>query len=317
MIGYVFAKYAKENGMKVAHGAAYGCFRGYAAAFTDGSNYKLVCISTVFEDESQAFELKRKLADRNIQKQYRLAACSVEENLIALRFTDTIGTMKCIKAFFDWFIPELAASSASTCDICPDCGMPITGEGEWLLVDGHFSYHMHPTCSAKLQESVQSDEQRAREEDKGSYLSGIVGAALGGLVGSAVWAVVLYLGYVAALVGLLIGWLENFGYKLLHGKNGRGKLAILIVIAILCVIIGTFGAEAITVVSMINSGELPGFTYGDALPLILAVMLNDSGYLTSVAGNIGLGLLFAFLGMFGVLRQAKQSTSGTKFVKLP
>lgn len=317
MIGSAFAKYAKENGMKVSNGAAYGNFRGYAAAFTEGSGYKLVNITTVFSDPSLGFELQQKLTGNEITKQYRLGAFSFSENCISLRFNDTVGTMKCIRAFFDWFIPLLDEASASAYNVCPACGMPVGSSGEWLLIDGTTVRYMHTTCSANLQDSVLSEEQRVREEDNGSVLLGTVGAAIGGLIGAAVWAIVLSLGYMAALVGLLIGWLEDKGYTLLHGKNCRGKVAILVIIAILAVIIGTFGGEVINVIQMINDGELPGYTYAQAIPLVIAVFIMDSGAKAAIIGNLLMGLLFAGLGMFGVLRQAKRSTAGTKFIKLP
>ena len=46
MIGTGLKKLANENGMKVANGLAYGTFRGYSAAFWDGSGTKTMMLST-------------------------------------------------------------------------------------------------------------------------------------------------------------------------------------------------------------------------------------------------------------------------------
>jgi len=70
------------------------------------------------------------------------------------------------------------------------------------------------------------------------------------------WAVVLNLGYVASLVGLLIGFLALKGYDLLKGKQGKGKVAILIVAIVFGVLLGTFAEETFTVIGLINNGEL-------------------------------------------------------------
>ena len=48
MIGTGLKKLANENGMKVANGLAYGTFRGYSAAFWDGSGTKTMMLSTAY-----------------------------------------------------------------------------------------------------------------------------------------------------------------------------------------------------------------------------------------------------------------------------
>lgn len=50
MIGTGLKKLANENGMKVANGLAYGTFRGYSAAFWDGSGTKTMMLSTSIRD---------------------------------------------------------------------------------------------------------------------------------------------------------------------------------------------------------------------------------------------------------------------------
>ena len=51
MIGSGLKKLARENGMSIASGVAYGDFRGYAATFSEGSGYKLLAVTTKFPDE--------------------------------------------------------------------------------------------------------------------------------------------------------------------------------------------------------------------------------------------------------------------------
>ena len=139
---------------------------------------------------------------------------------------------------------------------------------------------------------------------------------LGSAIGAVVWSVILYFGYVTSLVGLLIGFLAEKGYNLFRGKQGKGKIAILVLAVILGVLVGNFGADVFTLVQMIAAGELEGFVYGDIPMLILVVLLEDSEYLMATLSNIGMGLLFAGLGVWGLLRRANAEVSATRVVDL-
>ena len=67
---------------------------------------------------------------------------------------------------------------------------------------------------------------------------------------------------------------------------------------------------------MINAGELEEVVYGDIPFLILFVLVEDPEYLTYVLGNIGMGLLFAGLGVWSQLRRVKAEVSDTKIIDL-
>ena len=71
-------------------------------------------------------------------------------------------------------------------------------------------------------------------------LSVLLGMAAGAALGAVVWAIVLSFGYIASLVGLLIGFLAEKGYSLCKGRQGKGKIAILILAVVFGVVLGTF-----------------------------------------------------------------------------
>ena len=150
----------------------------------------------------------------------------------------------------------------------------------------------------------------------GTGLGGLIGALLGAAIGAVLWAVVLYFGWVASIIGLAVGFLAEKGYNLFRGKQGKGKIGVLVLAVILGVLVGNFGADVFTLVQMIAAGELEGFVYGDIPMLILVVLLEDTEYLMATLSNIGMGLLFAGLGVWGLLRRANAEVSGTKVVDL-
>lgn len=222
--------------------------------------------------------------------------------------------MKKVAAFVDWFFPLLATYSAASADYCSECGGQLTG-GSWKLINGA-AFHMHESCAEKLRSEIAEDNENRKQEAEGSYALGAVGAMLGSAVGAVVWALVLNLGYVASLVGLLIGWLAEKGYHLLKGKQGKGKIVILIVAIILGVLLGTFAADAIALAQMISETEGAIITYEEIPVFILALLLEDSEYAAATARNILMGLLFAGLGVFALLRKAGKEVADTKMIDL-
>lgn len=314
MVGAALQKLARQNGMQIANGVAYGSFRGFAATFSEGAGYKRINISLTFPQPGQRESLVDAIRAVNCQKEYRVQQLNVGAKFISVIFHDNPGTMKRINAFIDWFFPLLEESGATGADICPECGGQITA-GSWYLVNG-IAHHMHENCAGRVEGQIEETEQQRREEDTGSYLQGVVGAFLGATLGAVVWALVLTMGYVASLVGLVIGWLAEKGYTLFHGKKGKGKLAILILVVIFGVVLGTLAADGIVLAQMMDSGELPGFTYGQIPGLIVTLFANDAEYMSATLGNMGMGLLFAALGVFVFLKKTNDEVSGSTFKKL-
>ena len=313
MIGSGLKKFAVENGLQVSHGVAYGSLRGYASTLSEGSGYKQIIISTKFSDPVKQQELQAVLNQKNITKEYRLQSLLFAPNGIRIVFSDTVGTMKKIAAFVDWFYPLLPEYGASNADFCSECGGQLTG-GTWKMVNG-IAFHMHESCAQHLRNEIAAENETRKQEAEGSYGMGLLGALLGSAIGAIVWAFVLLAGYVASLVGLLIGFLAEKGYTLLKGKQGKGKIAILIIAIILGVVLGTFAADAITLVQMINNQELD-IAYGDIPAMILLVFSNDAQYRSGTLSNILIGLLFAGLGVFALLRKTGKEVADTKFVDL-
>lgn len=314
MIGTGLRKLAQENGMKVAKGVAYGSLQGFAATMSEGSGYKQITFTTKFADEEKRMAFISVIENSNLQKQYRVQNLGFSSRAARIIFFDNPGTMNKIREFIDWFIPLLREYGATPANVCTECGCEIT-DGRWLMVNGT-AYYMHGACADKARRDIASTEQAEKEQRTGSYGLGALGAFLGAACGAVVWAIVLNMGYIAALVGLLIGWLANTGYMVLKGKPGKGKIAILIAAIIFGVVLGTFGADFITIMGMINNGELLGMTVGDIPSFIFYMLATNSEYLTGTLYNMGLGLLFAALGVFYLLKKANAEVADAKIVDL-
>ncbi|MBE6948953.1 MAG: hypothetical protein E7456_03810 [Ruminococcaceae bacterium] len=313
MIGMGLKKLAAQHGMKVASGVAYGDLKGYATTMKEGNGYKMIAISTKFEDASQAEALISYCNQHNIRREYRVMQLDVALNGIVIVFQDNPGTMKKIIAFIDWFYPLLPKYNAAGVDKCAECGLELIG-GTWKLVNG-LAVHLHEGCANSLENKIEVGNEKREAEAKGSYFTGFIGALLGALIGAVLWGVVASFGFISAIIGFIIGYLAELGYKLLRGKKGKGKLAILILAAIIGVIVGTFLGDAFSLVQMINSGEIMA-SYSEIPGLILYVFLVDSEYMVASLGNVALGLLFAGLGVFTLFRKAGKEVADDKIVDL-
>ncbi|MBR5490184.1 MAG: hypothetical protein IKV79_02815 [Oscillospiraceae bacterium] len=314
MIGNTFKKYALEKGMKVSSGVAYGSLGGFAATLSEGSGYKSIVFTTKFADAAKKQELMNEVGTHNLYKEFRVQKLDFAFDAVVVIFHDNPGTMKKLTSFVEWFCPLLEKYGAGAYNVCTHCGMEIENEN-WIYING-VAYNLHNSCADKIAADAETEAEMEKEEKKGSYIGGFIGALVGGLVGAIPWAIVLLLGYMASVLGVLIGWLADKGYNLLGGKKGKGKVVILAIAAIVGVVVGTFAADVITLVQMINSGELAGLPYGDIPYVILTLLIEDSEYLRVTLGNIGMGLLFAFLGEWFFLKRAAKESKGFSMKKL-
>ncbi len=180
MIGPGLKKLARENGMSVASGVAYGDFRGYAATFSEGSGYKLIAVTTKFPDEQAENSFMDELHRRDLKKEFRVQELIVSDNSIVVNFHDSIDTMKYISSFCDFFFPLLAQYGASGVNVCPECGGEFFGDGRWKLINGA-AYHLHESCASSIAAGAAAQEQAARDADTGTVGAGIIGALLGAL----------------------------------------------------------------------------------------------------------------------------------------
>lgn len=58
MIGFGLKKFALANGMKAAHGVAYGNLRGFAVTMSEGGGWKRLSVSTRFPDAEHQMTLQ-------------------------------------------------------------------------------------------------------------------------------------------------------------------------------------------------------------------------------------------------------------------
>lgn len=304
MISSGFKKLAAEYGMTVKGGVAYGSLRGFSATFSDGMSCKYVTFSTKFPDPQGFQRVDQALRAKDLEGEFIIQDLRVEPNSIVIQFFDTVGTLKRIRAFLDWFIPVLQAGGATTSQVCAHCGMPLASADPWKRM-GITAHHMHPACADALQQQ-NLPIQAGQAEAPGSYFSGFIGALMGSAAGAAIWAVVLCLGYVAGICGFVIGWCAKGGYELLKGRQGKGKPFIVLGCALLGVVVGCIGGDFLSVILMIQKGELP-LSISEASGYYVE-LFGNADYTAALTKNLIMGILFAILGLINIFRDLLQES---------
>ena len=306
MIGSGMKKLAERNGMTVSHGVAYGNLGGFCATFSEGAGWKRIDFATRFLNPEKKQGFVAEVNAVNLQKTYRIQRLGMGERMLQVIFQDNSGTMGKIEEFLTWFLPLLRAYEATGANVCSECGGQVMA-GKWVLVENS-AYFMHDSCAQKVARDIEQDNQSRKEELEGSYLRGLLGALAGSAIGSILWAVLLMLGYVASLAGLAIGFLAEKGYNLLKGKQGKGKLWILILSILFGVLLGTVGGYTIAVMKDLTID----ISFADAFSAVIEAVMVDADARGEFIGNFFMGILFAALGVFGLLRNTRKSVADTK-----
>ena len=80
---------------------------------------------------------------------------------------------------------------------------------------------------------------------------------------------------------------------------------VICVVTVLSACLGQFLGEAMTLASLIKEGEL-AISYADIPYSIIYLLSNNSEYLSIVVKNLALGIMFALLGVWGILRASRK-----------
>lgn len=132
-----------------------------------------------------------------------------------------------------------------------------------------------------------------------NYFVGFVGAMLGGLVGAIPWAIVSNMGWFVAWLGGVIALAASKGYDLVNVKMSMKKIWFVAI----AVVNGVFAGQIMSdLISFALDEELAGM-----FAFAVAYYFENIGEMISInSENLFLGLFFAALGGFGVLRNIRK-----------
>lgn len=315
MVGTGIKKFAKENNWQIKNGIAFGVYRGYMMSMQEGAGWKSLSIAARLENEDTVKSAYELLNDKDIMKDYRITGSQVSATSVYITFLDNPGTMKKMFAFMDSFCDGLDSFGVKGANYCSSCGQELYGSNAVPAVMNDVVFLLHESCMNKDDETMNTiKEEKAKE---GSTLLGSIGAFAGALVGAIPWAVAYYFGWFVGWFGFVIGLAAKKGYKLLQGKESRAKGFIVII----ATFIGTFFAESIAL--MVGMGiawsqEGIEFYLLDIVYSYFYALVTDSEVLMAVLTDVALGLVFAVLGIWSVVKDIFKTTGkkANRFIRL-
>lgn len=315
MIGSAIKKFAKENEWITKNGIAYGKYRGYMMSMQEGAGWKSLSIAARLENDDALKSAYELLNDKKIMKEYRITGSTISPSSVMISFLDNPGTMKKILEFMESFCDGLDSFGAKGANYCSSCGQAFVGSEAIPAVMNDVVYLLHESCMNKDDEEMQyMKEEKAKD---GSTLLGTIGAFSGALIGAIPWAVASYFGWFVGWFGFLIGIASKKGYELLNGKESRAKGIVIIIATVLGVII----AESVAI--MVSLGVMwtqEGYEFNilDIIYSYAYALATDSGVLLAVLGDIALGLVFAALGIWSLIRDIFKTTgkNANRFIRL-
>lgn len=275
MVFYGLRKFARELGLEIQSGVAYGIYERYAVSMWEGNGYKAFNISAKFEDDlCKKMEMELMELEANYR---RVAYIRFIEGVLEARFVDNPGTMKQFRNCFFDVLSVLDEYEIPDADICPKCGLPMYGQGVWSLFKlyGRKScLYTHEHCAAAMErevnrqlewdrqhlmskeefiesmmeihgdESLEELEKLYEEIEKPDTeqrrmqrrLPGWVGALGGAVLGAFILAAAYeFLGTSAIYVSLLCAEMVRAGYKLTKDVRGKKSDIIMIIMSLLSV----------------------------------------------------------------------------------
>ncbi len=250
-------------------------------------------------------------------KEYKLnrTASLTGEQFAAIEFRTTNKAIKQMGQFIRRAVAGIAGLGIPSVKACSHCGQIMeSGEVPVRIKDDVFP--MHDNCA----EEAIRQQAWLGEPKKGSLPLGILGAAAAAILGAIPWAVVFAMGYMASLVGILIGFMVSRGYDLTHGRQGRVKIVIVLLFVLLSVALGQVAGGSYQlseyydeVQSELKSYEEMMYTKTEALVFYWTEDLWASPQaMQEELGNFGTGVFFALLGCSGMFMQMARDTAAKK-----
>ena len=146
-------------------------------------------------------------------------------------------------------------------------------------------------CSRIIEDKINTEKNKSDR-----YIPGAIGALLGGLVGSIVWFIIGQLNFYASIAGYVVANAAFRGYNLFKGRQSKiGAL-----ITAVAILLSILFAEYAGIMNEFMT-EYPELGFQGFIQLT-PQLFSDSGFLSAILPNLGLGLVFAGLGSHKLIR---------------
>jgi hypothetical protein len=308
MVGSALKKFAEPLGFENKNGRLFGEYQGYNVTLAEGMGNKDIMIGVSLPAEDPRWNQIVGFIETN-RKDSRIKGYTIHASHFKMTLDDTVGTLKRLSELLDKTVKMLSEAEIPGSKVCWYCRTEFTSQRPDKVQIEDAVIPMHNSCIESYSSSVKQATEEFHSKPK-NYMRGLIGALLGGIIGVIPWVIVYLLGYFVGFLGLVIGIAAKKGYEILGGRPGKAKPWIVLAVVVFSVLLGQFAAENIDLYNVLHQEGITEFSILDLPTAIINIMLNEPEYLRGVLGNVGIGLLFAFLGIFDLFRSLKNEGKG-------
>jgi len=306
MAGIVINNLASQLGLKTVKSIAYGEFNGYMLTLSEKEGNVAASFAAKFKDDDSRSSVYMALDGVLFKREHAIKNIIYKNEYISVLFQKSASAKvtEKITSGIEKITQVFKQNGLLGADSCSICGGDLRENGVLKLYNG-VALPMHAECAAELEAARRSDLEEKEKKQKG-YGSGILGAVLGGIIGAIPWGIGYYFGWFVGWFGLLIGFCARKGYELLKGKDGKGKLWIVIAASVAAMLLIQYVSTGIDLYLFISAGELEGAVPADTLWLLNDNLLYNAEFRSLILKDVGLGLLFVFLGIGNLIKEIAQ-----------
>ena len=291
---------------------AFGNYRGYQVAILHAVNMKqyLVTWSVASVGGQPPEEIQRYLLQLPAQMPFIIRS-SYENNQLSVSVkSKPKEDLQQLTFLLDGVTGYLATYGYQSC--CSVCGSTQCDLGTYSINGSCRS--ICSVCFGKMQENIATAQADIKAKP-GNYVTGIVGALLGSLIGVNAWVLVYQLGYIAAIVGLIMAVCTIKGYQLLGGKLNIAGVIICVVIMIGMLYLAENIAITIDLYNSLTASY--GYTFFETFRMIPELMGLDAEFSGAVLQELLMGYIFMAVGSASMIYNAyKQANLRHEMVRL-
>ena len=166
-------------------------------------------------------------------------------------------------------------------------------------------------CARKAMNDLEADKA-----GKGNYIQGFLASLAGAIIGSFFWIVIGALGFVASIAGFAIAWCAFTGYAFAKGKLTKKGIVLNVVAIVIAFIFAQYAGLFIDFLKEVESVKGHPILALRVFLLITPEMLSDGEFVKELLPNIGLGLLFAFLGTYRMIANNFKTAKAQENLKI-
>lgn len=274
-------KISRKLSLYRSNNQTFGLYNNYFIRLGDGYNCKYAIIE--FEEIDIAKSNLLTTLIKNKKKRFKFKHFEITRKSISYKFSELIKhfSVKLLKRVVEITIKILQENNIKGSNKCHKCNKNDKISFYHFKSNG---LKLCNTCIAELNIEQQKKKEEYINEDK-NYGKGILGFLLFGLPGI-ILGIILYifLNRIAAVTALVICGLGFRGYLFFGGKNGKFTAAIVSILTIIYVIIGSF----LNVYFLLLRS---GFEYN----LIIKTILNSPKLINGIKINIIISIIMSLL----------------------